>query len=337
MRTISRTHRRPSATAALLLAALLSARATPAQTPTLPDDDRARIAEAFALARGIGDSVWSGWSRVPFAVLLVTSTHEFLVGHPRPSADFARVGYDSLLRSEVLVRPRVFPPTLLATFPAVGGLSTIVVGQPSRTGTRSTGWVLTLLHEHLHQLQNAQPGYFDGVRALGLARGDTTGMWMLNYPFPYDRAPVQRAFAEFARLAAAGSERGDVDGAALARAWGALRRRIGEDDARYLAFQLWQEGVARYTEYATATLAARRHVPTAAYAALPDVTSYADAATELRQRIVTQSHAAQLGTSRRAVVYPVGAALALTLDATSRAWREQYFTRPFGFDVLGRN
>jgi len=332
MRLLVRCRRRSVATAALLLASLMGARAADAQTPALPDDDRARIAEAFALAQRVGDSVWRGWSRVPFAVLLVTPTHEFLVGHPRPSAEFTRVGYDSLLRAEVSVRPRVFSPTLLATFPAVGGLSTIVVGQPAHTGQRSTGWVLTLLHEHLHQLQTAQPGYFDGVRALDLARGDTTGMWMLNYPFPYDSVPVQRAFADFAHVAAAA----EADATALARAWRELRARIGEDDARYLAFQLWQEGVARYTELAVASLAARRHRPTGAYAALPDVTPYAVAAAELRERIVAQARGAQLATSRRTAVYPVGAALALALDASSPAWRDDYFTRPFGFDVLGR-
>jgi hypothetical protein len=52
---------------------------------------------------------------------------------------------------------------------------------------------LTLLHEHLHQWQYSQPDYYAGVARLGLARGDTTGRWMLDYPFPYDSAPVRQA------------------------------------------------------------------------------------------------------------------------------------------------
>ena len=125
--------------------------------PVLVADDRARLAEAFALARDVGDSIWSGWSRTPFTVLLVTPTHEFLVGHPRPSPEFARIGYDTLLASDVHARARRFPLGMQATFPAVEGVSTVVVGQPAHTGKRSTEWVLMLLHEHLHQLQTTRP------------------------------------------------------------------------------------------------------------------------------------------------------------------------------------
>jgi hypothetical protein len=75
---------------------------------------------------------------------------------------------------------------------AVGGVATIVVGQPAHTGQTSTRWVLTALHEHFHQLQFSQPGYYPGVTALGLARGDTTGMWMLNHGFPTTLWPCRR-------------------------------------------------------------------------------------------------------------------------------------------------
>src|SRR5215217_7971037 len=115
--------------------------------------DRVRLAEAFRLADELGDSLWAGWGRAPFAVLLVTPEHEFLVRHPAPPAGFARIGYDSLLGSEVLTRPRVFPVGLLATFPISDATPVIVVGQAERTGKSTTGWILTLLHEHFHQLQ----------------------------------------------------------------------------------------------------------------------------------------------------------------------------------------
>ena len=94
-----------------------------ASTPSLPADDRVRLAEAFRLAAAIGDSIWPGWTSAPIAVLLVTPDREFLIRHPRPSADFTRIGYDSLLASEVYVRNRTMSPNFLATFPAVGGLS----------------------------------------------------------------------------------------------------------------------------------------------------------------------------------------------------------------------
>src|SRR5215218_4041507 len=169
---------------------------TATRTAALAPDDRVRIAEAFRLADAIGDSIWPGWTSAPFAVLLVTPEREFLVRHPRPSSEFTRIGYDSLLRSEVLVRDRTLSPSFLATFPAVGGVPTIVVGQPRATGKSSTEWVLTLLHEHFHQLQTSRPDYYARVGALGLARGDQTGMWMLNYAFPYDSSAARTRFAE---------------------------------------------------------------------------------------------------------------------------------------------
>src|SRR5687768_15141864 len=100
--------------------------------------DRVRLAEARRLIAAVGDSVWPGWSAAPSALLLVTPDREFLLWHPHPSADFERIGHDSLLASDVHARPRRFSPTLAATFPAVGGVPTIVIGTAERTGKQST-------------------------------------------------------------------------------------------------------------------------------------------------------------------------------------------------------
>jgi len=305
--------------------------ATPLAAPvaaTLASDDRIRIAEAFRLGEAIGDSIWTGWASAPFAVLLVTPEREFLVRHPRPSADFTRIGYDSLLRSEVLVRQRTLSPSLLATFPAVGGVPTIVVGTPRATGKSSTEWVLTLLHEHFHQLQTSRPDYYARVGALGLARGDQTGMWMLNYAFPYDSSSVQSRFGALAAhldsaLSATAPDvrRSHWLAARVARA--ALRAALPPDDERYLAFQMWQEGVARYTELQAARFAARHFTPSSAFRALPDFISFESAA----MRIESGIHAGLRGPlvrDRRVVFYPVGAATALLLDEENAGWKQGY-------------
>src|SRR6478672_1487804 len=66
--------------------------------PALTQTDRVRLREVFRLGDCIGDRVWPGWSKAPFAVLLVTPEYEFLLRHPKPSADFAKLGYDGLLK-----------------------------------------------------------------------------------------------------------------------------------------------------------------------------------------------------------------------------------------------
>ena len=71
--------------------------------PQLSNTDRVRLAEAFRLGDKLGDQLWAGWRQAPFAVLLVTPEHEFLIRHPKPSNDFVLVNYDPLLQSKVTI------------------------------------------------------------------------------------------------------------------------------------------------------------------------------------------------------------------------------------------
>lgn len=292
--------------------------------------DRVRLAETRRLIAAVGDSVWPGWSAAPSAVLLVTPEREFLLWHARPSADFERIDHDSLLASDVYARPRRYPPTLLATFPAVGGVPTIVIGTAEQTGRRSTAWVLTIAHEHFHQWQTSQPDYYPRVAALDLAGGDGTGMWMLNYPFPYASTTVSTEFDAVARaLRAALRDSATANRERHALAIGSARQRLraalAAPDHRYLEFQLWQEGIARYTEYAVARLAATRYQPSDAFKALPDAEPFDLAADRLWREIV-ETESVSL-TNQRVAFYPVGAALGLWLDRSDPTWRRRYFER----------
>ena len=304
------------------------------QAPSLADEDRTRLAEMFALAADVEDCAWPGWSSVPFAVLLVAGEHEYLVRHPAPSDEFISIGYDSLLQSAVYARERVFAPDLLATFPAVGGIPTVVIGQPEFTGKSSTLWVLTALHEHFHQLQYSRPGYYEALNALDLSGGDETGMWILTYPLPYEDAEVARHIYEYRdalqqALAAAYSPFADSAFLQLARARVRLSDKLGEKDDRYLSFQLWQEGVARYTESRVAQLAVGRHTPLPRFEQLEDFMTYAEAADSLRRLLAEELEQLDVGSWKRAVVYPLGAAQALVLDLMQPGWRRTYFEKKF--------
>jgi len=318
----------------LALALLVLAPASAAQ-PALRDADRVRLAEAFRLADAVADGIWPGWGDVPFAILLVTPDHEYLVGHPSPSDDFAPVtAYDSLLAGPVVGRPRQFPPGLLATFPAVGGIPTVVVGTPETTGLSSTFWVLTLLHEHLHQLQMSQPGYYAQVAALDLAGGDESGMWMLTYPFPYDDAGVVARVGAYrdALVAALAGARGPDEASRLSdlrASRTALRAALSPADDRYLSFQMGQEGVARFTEHRVAEAAAARHDPLSVFVALPDAIPYAAAADTLRHALAREIAGLDLAADQRVAFYPLGAVEALVLDAVRPAWRRGYLAAPF--------
>jgi hypothetical protein len=304
--------------------------------PSIPDSDRTRLAEAFNLGDSIGDVVWRDWSKAPFALLLVTPEYEFLIRHPKPSQDFSRLGYDALLKSDVYFRKRTQPTHFLATFPAISGsmISTIVVGQAENTSVKtSTPWVVTLLHEHFHQLQYSQPNYYADVNALGLSRGDQTGMWMLNYAFPYDKKEVQDQFAKMSKLLAEAIEAPKSERAKKVAAYLQARRDfqqiLSADDYRYFSFQLWQEGIARYTEYHVARLAALGYEPSKEFRALRDFTSFEETASVIRERIFKQLLTQKLGESKREVFYPFGAAEGLLLDRVNRRWKSRYFIDKF--------
>lgn len=319
----------------IVAASLVLVTAGRAWPAALPETDRLRLAESFRLADGIGTALWPGWDAAPFAVLLVTPDHEFLLRHPDPSPDFERMGEDAMLGTTVWSRPRRFPTGLLATFPAVGGISTIVIGQAENTEAKtSTRWVITMLHEHFHQLQDSQPDFHRDVNALGLARDDSTGMWMLNYPFPYDDPAVGKQFtAMAAALGEALRARGTpafgarLESYVAARA--AFRDMLAPDDYRYWCFQVWKEGIARYTEFRLATMAADGYQPGAAFTALADHRTYRDVADGILGRMEEELASVQLAQRRREVVYNFGAAEGLVLDAASPGWRERYFTDRF--------
>jgi len=211
---------------------------------------------------------------------------------------------------------------------------TIVAGTPERTGLSSTRWVMTLLHEHFHQWQYRQAWYYPGVARLGLSGGDTTGMWMLNYAFPYDSVPVRNAVRLLAlTLRAALDFENDSGLEPVLQAREALRVQLSSADYRYLEFQLWQEGVARYVELLAGKLASHEK-PLREFTALPDYQKYSAAAADLRGSLLQELEETNLQRNRRVSFYPIGAAIAVLLDRTRPGWKQTYSRRPFALTTL---
>jgi hypothetical protein len=303
--------------------------------PALREVDRVRLAEAFRLSDQLSDQLWPGWSKAPLAVLLVTPDKEFLIRHPQPSKDFTSIGYDQKLKSEIFYRDRKFQTSLLATFPAVGGISTIVIGQPENTDSKtSTPWVITLMHEHFHQLQDSQPNFFKDTEALNLSRGDQTGMWMINYPFPYETPAVSQQFSVLVRLLleAINAKPKTLFNSNLSdylAARDTLKQMLSPDDYKYFSFQLWKEGIARYTEYRVAHWAAAKYRPTREFQMLKDFTTFSAAAAQQHDLIVHELATLKLENYKRVAFYPIGAAEGLLLDRSNPKWRTRYFAEKF--------
>jgi hypothetical protein len=280
--------------------------------PLVAQAEPAPIPGAFRLLDRVGGSVWPGWGNAPTQLLLVTDSAERFYQEPRNG-------------TITWSRKRIFSPRFQATFPAVGGVPTIVIGTPEGTGTPADRWVLVVLHEHFHQLQYSRPDYYTRLAALGLARGDTTGMWALNFPFPYDSAAVRGAVRRWAVAMQAALR---AKGAALEAAYADARDRkrtldalLSDDDRRYFDFQLWQEGVPRWIELATAREGHRAGL-------VADSTLAWQVA-----RLLDDLGRIDLGAQRREVVYALGAAMAELMERRGVKWKERYFERMFRLEL----
>jgi hypothetical protein len=324
--------------AALLVASFFSVNLSAQDKPQLSQIDRIRLTEAFRLSDSLGNRLWKDWDKAPFAVLLVTPDYEFLIRHPQPTKDFVALGYDAKLKSDVYYRKRTLPVNLLATFPVIGLPSTIVVGQAENTFVKtSTPWVVTILHEHFHQLQNSQSNYYADVNALNLSHGDQTGMWMLNYAFPYQKEEVKEQFSKLSKMLLNlnlmnHENEFDAELANYLKERHRLKAMLNSDDYKYLSFQLWQEGIARYTEYRMAMLAAAKYKPTRVFRALKDYTPFAKAAADTRARIFKSLAEIKLDELQREAFYPFGAGEGLLLDRANPHWQERYFVEKFNVE-----
>jgi hypothetical protein len=322
----------PAMAVAVLMLPLLAAPAA-AQTPPLPAAERLLLAEAFRLAEELGEEIWPGWGVAPWEVLLVDADYEYLVNSPRTPEDFEELGRDELIGGKILARPRTVSPGLRATYPILGGPPLVVVGRLEATGLEATDWVAMVLHEHFHQLQMSDNDYYGDVAALDLAGGDQSGQWMLDFPFPYDDPKVVVRFNGLCTAIRAALE-GDVPAAWLTEAMDSLAAVLPDDAYRYLGFQLWQEGVARYVQYRAAQVAGERFQPAAAFAAQPGYRPFSQVAAELREQIMAELAEPRLAENRRIAFYAAGAGLAMMLEAQSPGWQRGYLKRKFALEGL---
>ncbi|MEK6565695.1 MAG: hypothetical protein AABZ41_03205 [Bacteroidota bacterium] len=301
--------------------------------PRIRTEDKVRIKEAMRISELFGEKIWRGIQEAPFALLLVTDSIEFLTNHPAPSKDFLHLGYDAVLGSQVYYRKTVFNKSFLATFPAVNGINTIVVGTPENTGTNTNSWILSILHEHFHQFVYSGPDYYDAVHRLDLSDGDQTGMWMLNYPFPYSDSAVVLQYRNYTRALSETLSRINSDSLqpSVLR-YVAERKKLQQllkpAEYRYFSFQIWQEGIARYTEFKFLDLL-DKYEPSKEVSSLQDYVPFEKYRETFYQQQVGRITQWDLSSRRRDCFYALGFGEGLVLDKQNPQWREKYLTDKF--------
>jgi hypothetical protein len=301
--------------------------------PGLRYADKIRIREAMTISAKFGDKLFKGFSTVPFTIVLVTDSMEFLINHPNPSSDFRLSGEDEVLKTNIYYRKTQFNPHFLATFPAVNGVSCIVVGTPENTNKNSTEWVITLLHEHFHQYQNTCPDYFKAVDELNLSGGDQTGMWMLNYPFPYDSSPIKNQYALFTKalyntITNINSEAYKSNLKKYLGERKKLKDLLAPADYRYFSFQIWQEGLARHTEYSFLELLVN-YTASSEMTVLPDFISFSTLKSKMYHNETESLLKNKLDEIQRICFYSTGFAEGILLNKQNKSWRKKYLSNKF--------
>lgn len=301
--------------------------------PRMRYEDKIRIREAINISNQVGDKIWKGINEVPFVVLLVTDSVEFLINHPYPSDDFKLSENDSLLKTKIFYRARQFPNWYLATFPAVNGVSCIVVGTPENTGKKSTDWTITLLHEHFHQYEHVYPDYFQSVDKLELSGGDQTGMWQLNYAFPYDSLVIINQYKKYTgslqkALLHINGKSFKKDFRAYFTERNKFKKLLKEADYRYFSFQVWQEGIARYTEYKFLQ-ALDSYTPSKEITLLSDFISFPAYKEAFFLKEKNSLINLKLDVDKRVCFYAIGFSEGLLLDKLNPDWRNKFLTDKF--------
>ena len=158
-------------------------------------------------------------------------------------------------------------------------------------------------------------------------------MWMLNYPFPYSDSTVTAQYKKY--VSALSKTLAEISTKSFKSSFGEyvrerrrLQQALSSSDYRYFSFQIWQEGLARYTEYKFLELLIK-YQPSKEVRRLPDYISFEKYRQEVYQKQFSQITDCSLEKSRRVCFYAVGFAEGLILDKLNPSWRERYLTDRF--------
>jgi len=306
------------------------------EVPEIRNEDKLRISEAKNISNFTGDKIWKGISKVPFTMLLISDSTEYLINFPGSPEEFGLSYFDDELNSKVYYRRRELNKGFFATFPAFSGINCIVAGTPENTGKNSTDWIITILHECFHLYQFTSENYYESVNALNLSKGDNTGMWQLNYAFPYEDSLLNIQYENYVIAltdAVYNIDKNDFDEYFDRYISERLRFKelLSPDDYSYMSLQLWQEGIAEYTEY-------KFLESMGAYSTSKNVAELSDfipfdlyKTKHFEDNMKTLSEL-RLSEGKRVCFYAPGFAEGILLDKVYPEWRDEYLLNKFSVD-----
>jgi hypothetical protein len=158
-------------------------------------------------------------------------------------------------------------------------------------------------------------------------------MWMINFNFPYNSDVVNEQFNIYAlslykALNSADNHNFNDAFRDFLTERNKLKNMLDPRDYRYLSFQHWQEGVARYTEYKFLDLL-EAYKPLDGITSLTDHIPYSELKEKhlnnLKEKLLDPS----LAVNKRLIFYYTGMAEAILLDKLNPSWRSLYTKNKF--------
>lgn len=289
------------------------------------------IATYRVVATNMYESYWPEWKNVPKPLLLIDDHREHLFGTDYTDSTFQE--YCEGIYSRLATLNKHF----LATFPFINFQPTIIIGTPENTNKTPLEWTVTLLHEHFHQLQFSHPDYQSTQKSLNLDKGDQTGMWMLNHPFPYEDERVINKINEMVQnLLLLHEKKSPKKVLGQHRQLKMdLRTILGDEHYRYLNLQLWQEGYARFMELSILEywIAQFDQINQDQFNRHELETYLRDYETQILKSLISSP----IHEIKRVYFYSLGAAEAMLISKVNPDWKDLYFSELFTTDNLLKN
>ncbi|MFH1195660.1 MAG: hypothetical protein V1720_08085 [bacterium] len=211
----------------------------------------------------------------------------------------------------------------------IGTKFAVVMGTPSNLEITNEEWVIILLHESFHYLQD-----INTIENQIKLKNELFGMdkpWNLKYPFPYENENVTGIITNLGELLHKSFIDGldEEDKLELAGKFNELKSILDKIDPKhykYMIHEIEKEGLAKYTEYQLIKFAKSGYKSLLEFSELPNSEGY-DALfddEELLSHYINRIKFCGKGVKGRMIFYFLGEGFALFLDKVTPDWKVNY-------------
>lgn len=287
------------------------------------------IKEANNIRQTKGDMLWKGWKDISVPIIVVNENYEFLFYDKDLTGDFNFYKLSEILSTNIYYRNRKMNKYAAACRDIIGTEFAVVMGTPSNLEITNEEWVITLLHESFHYLQNILT-----IEEQIKLKNELFGIdnpWNLKYPFPYDNEDVAEIFFDLGELLYNSFIDGldKEDSLELASKLNELKSVLDKIDPKHFKYMMHEterEGLAFYTEFQLQNIIKKSYRVLPEFSELSGSKGFASIIQEekLLSRYINPLKFCGNGVKGRMIFYFIGEGIALYMDKLYPDWKISY-------------